>query len=69
MTSCLICPKTTWRNYFMSEGLAGGDFCATRLPIRITVLLAHCKDKDNFIKSKIPKYHEIWYPCVLIRLI
>ena len=45
MTSCKICPKTTWRNYFMSEGLAGGDFCATRLPIRITVLLSRCKGK------------------------
>ena len=21
-----MCPKTTWRNYFKSEGLAGGDF-------------------------------------------
>ena len=36
MTSCKLCPKTTWRNYFKSEGLAGGDFCATRLPIRNT---------------------------------
>ena len=52
MTSCKICPKTTWRNYFMSEGLAGGDFCATRLPIRITVLMSRCKDKDIFIKHK-----------------
>ncbi len=41
MTSCYVCPKTTWRNYFKSEGLAGGDFCATRLPIRITVLPSH----------------------------
>ena len=32
-----MCPKTTWRNYFKSEGLAGGDFCTTRLPNRITV--------------------------------
>ena len=36
----------------MSEGLAGGDFCATRLPIRITVLMSRCKDKDIFIKHK-----------------
>lgn len=36
----------------MSEGLAGGDFCATRLPIRITVLLSRCKDKDIYIKHK-----------------
>jgi len=36
VTSCNCCPKTTWWNYFMSEGLAGGDFCATRLPIHTT---------------------------------
>ena len=36
----------------MSEGLAGGDFCATRLPIRITVLLSRCKGKDFFRNCK-----------------
>jgi hypothetical protein len=29
----------------MSEGLAGGDFCATRLPIRITVYYLAIKVK------------------------
>ena len=62
MTSCKICPKTTWRNYFMSEGLAGGDFCATRLPIRITVLLSRCKGKqilkkNNYLSEKIRNEH------------
>jgi len=27
MTTRQPCPKTTWRNYFESEALAGGDFC------------------------------------------
>ncbi len=54
-------PKTTWRNYIESEGLAGGDFYATRLPIRITdyylvakvVNVKHPKDllrSEGFIK-------------------
>ena len=38
MTSCWTCPKITWWNHFMSEGFAGGDFHATRIPIRATVL-------------------------------
>ena len=32
MTSCKLCPKTTWRNYFESEGLAGGDFARLDYP-------------------------------------
>ena len=40
----------------MSEGLAGGDFCATRLPIRITVLLSRCKGKDFFRNRKMKTY-------------
>lgn len=58
MTSCYTCPKITWRNYFKSEGLAGGDFCANRLPIRITVLLSHCKDTSFWENHKIILYQE-----------
>ena len=52
MTSCYTCPKTTWRNYFKSEGLTGGDFCTTRLPIRITVYDLDAKVKTFFRTAK-----------------
>ena len=52
MTSCYSCPKTTWRNYFMSEGLAGGDFCVTRLPILTTFYRLAAKVRTTFEIAK-----------------
>ena len=43
----------------MSEGLAGGDFCATRLPIRITVLLSRCKGRDFFLNCKTKRFNKM----------
>ena len=49
MTSRYACPKTTWGNCLKSQGLAGGDFCATRLPILTTFYR---------LGAKIPKIFE-----------
>ena len=40
----------------MSEGLAGGDFCTTRLPIRITVYYLAAKIRTLLLNRKMKRF-------------